>query len=114
MRIWLDSIENEEINPDEIICELYAEIDEDILNWHDDKDYFFSNVTLFTEEGKEVTEEELRLWTGEKSVENYLYHTFSGEKLMDEIYAYLRGEQQKEEDAKNYWMELENDIRQGK
>ena len=110
MRIWIDSIENEEINPDEIVCELYAEIDEDDLNWQDDMEYFFSITTLFTEEREEVTDEEIRLWTEYKSVQNYLLNSWGGERLKDEIEAFLRGENEREEDARSYWDELNADI----
>lgn len=110
MRVWIDSIENEELNPDEIICELYAEIDDEVLNWEDDKEYFFSQTTLYTEEGDEVTDEEIRLWTGYKSVENYLHNSWGGERLNDEIEAFLRGEDEREEAARTYWEELNAEI----
>jgi hypothetical protein len=110
MRVWIDSIENEELNPNEIICELYAEIEDDDLNWEDDKEYFFSITTLFTEEGDEVTDEEIRLWTGYKSVEDYLHNSWGGERLNDEIEAFLRGEAEREEAARTYWEELNVEI----
>ena len=110
MRVWIDSIENEELNPDEIICELYAEIEDEDLNWEDDKEYFFSITTLFTEEGDEVTDEEIRLWTGYKSVEDYLHNSWGGERLNDEIESFLRGEAEREEAARTYWEELNAEI----
>lgn len=110
MRVWIDSIENEELNPDEIICELYAEIDDEVLNWEDDKEYFFSQTTLYTEEGDKVSDEEIRLWTGYKSIENYLYHSFGGVRLMEEIEKYLREEYEREKSARYYWEELNAEI----
>ena len=110
MRVWIDSIENEELNPDEIICELYAEIEDEDLNWEDDKEYFFSITTLFTEEGDEVTDEEIRLWTGYKSVEDYLHNSCGGERLNDEIEAFLRGESEREEAAGTYWEVLNSEY----
>lgn len=110
MRVWIDSIENEEINPDEIVCELYADIDEDDLNWYDSIEDVFNNTTLFTEEGDEVCDEEIRLWTEYKSVSDYLRNSWGGERLKEEIETYLRGEAEREEDERSYWEELNADI----
>lgn len=110
MRIWIDSIENEEINPDEIVCELYADVDDADLNWHDEMEDFFNNTTLLTEEGEEVTDEEIRLWTEYKSISDYLRNSCGGERLKEEIEAYLRNEAQREEDERSYWEELNADI----
>lgn len=112
MRVWIDSIENDEINPDEIVCELYADIDEDDMNWWDSVEDFFNVTTLYTEDGDVVDDEEIRLWTEYKSVSDYLRNSLGGERLKEEIETFLRGEAEREEAARYYWEEFNSELEQ--